>query len=374
MEQKNIVFVLCVILTALPSAVFAAFGDRIRPITPNPMFFRNYSVSPTSTASSRLMDDSAASVTQSSLANGSPEPGDDEVAGTPIDALIHEHELTEDEIAEISDNGNEFNDGEKESLQRHSTELPVSGNAVTGDELKAEKSVRILDKSIYPLEPPQLLTNESISSSDTYSRFQYAIPPVVNPYHKEKVVFLSPIRPKEGHHHDYSGTAGTGRKVYKLVDMPTYRDGGPRIRYIKKKIIPGPHHRYPAHLHVAKYPPGKFPTHSHEYHHHPIHDAKYYGYIPGIPGKPWKDYPLYSHVPLTGFSCKLTKYPGFYADVDAGCQVCYFSRQLRRASSQFTILVTDPRSGITVNWMAGMTNSSAPTERFLTSRPVFVSP
>lgn len=268
-----------------------------------------------------MKNDAPSLVTQSSLANGSPEPGDDEVAGTPIDSVAHGDELTEDEIAELADNEAEFNDADKGT--HHSAEVSDRGNAVKEEEiLRDEKSDRVLDKAIYPLEPPQLLANESISSSDTYSRFQYAIPPVVNPYHKDKVVFLSSLRPKEGHHHDYAGNSGPVRKVYKLVDMPTYRDGGPRIRYIKKKVISSStHHRYPPHLHVAKYPAGKFPTHGHEYHHHPIHDAKYYGYIPGIPGKPWKDYPLYSHVPLTGFSCKLTKYPGFYADVDAGCQV-----------------------------------------------------
>lgn len=323
MERKNIVFAFCVILLlAVCPPAFAAFGDRIRPITPNPMFLRNYSAVKTSTLAPHLMNDAASPVTPpSSIANGSPEPGDDGIAGTPIDSVIHEHELTEDEISEIADNDAELNDDDKESSD--TPETSTSGSSGHEEVFRDEKSDRVLDKTIYPLEPPQLLTNESISSSDTYSRFQYAIPPIVNPYHKEKVVFLSPLRPKEGHHHDYSTSTGGGRKVYKLVDMPTYRDGGPRIRYIKKKIIPGMHHRYPPHMHVAKYPTGKFPTHSHEYHHHPSYDAKFYGYIPGIPGKPWKDYPLYSHVPLTGFSCKLTKYPGFYADVDAGCQVSY---------------------------------------------------
>lgn len=41
----------------------------------------------------------------------------------------------------------------------------------------------------------------------------------------------------------------------------------------------------------------------------------------GIPGTPWVDFPLYSSVPFTGFSCRLTQFPGFYADIDTGCQV-----------------------------------------------------
>lgn len=316
-----LVLVLCV---SFPST-FAAFGDRIRPIvvTPHPVFFTSNSSSPTTPAPTHVL------VTQASLADGSPEPGDDGVAGTTIDALLHDHELSEEEVKQMA--GEEEEDELNLPDGKEPAELTADGNAVREEEEEEAgessssgdgKSDRMLDEDIYPLEPPQLLsgTNDSISSADTYSRFRYAIPPVVNPHNKNQVVFLSNLSPREGHHHESGRPV---RKVYKVVDMPTYRDGGPRIRYIKKKILPSPgHQRLPPHLHVAKYPAGAFPTHSHEYHHHPSHDAKYYGYIPGIPGKPWKDYPLYSHVPLTGFSCKLTKYPGFYADVDAGCQVC----------------------------------------------------
>ena len=44
-------------------------------------------------------------------------------------------------------------------------------------------------------------------------------------------------------------------------------------------------------------------------------------YTPGVPGIGWRDYPMYASVPITGFDCRLTKYPGFYADIDSGCQV-----------------------------------------------------
>ncbi|XP_067126137.1 uncharacterized protein [Centruroides vittatus] len=43
--------------------------------------------------------------------------------------------------------------------------------------------------------------------------------------------------------------------------------------------------------------------------------------IPGIPGK---DYPVFSSIPLTNFHCRDTGYPGFYADVDSGCQVWHY--------------------------------------------------
>lgn len=41
----------------------------------------------------------------------------------------------------------------------------------------------------------------------------------------------------------------------------------------------------------------------------------------GVPGNPGVDYPTYTDIPLTQFECKNEKAPGFYADVEAGCQV-----------------------------------------------------
>lgn len=51
-------------------------------------------------------------------------------------------------------------------------------------------------------------------------------------------------------------------------------------------------------------------------------------YVPGIPGRSWKDYPMFAEVPKTSFSCAQTSY-GYYADVESGCQAwlvhfCYF--------------------------------------------------
>lgn len=195
--------------------------------------------------------------------------------------------------------------------------------------------------NMYPLEPPKLnqayvntTGNESISSSGTYSRFRYAPAPYINPFdptHQlKKVVFINPVDPKPGHHHTplnvhkiYSGIGShipraSGHQY--IPGPPIYRDSGPRIKYVPAGMKHS--HRLPAHYHIKKYPSGKLgPIHSHEYHHHPNKDANYYGYIPGIPGTPWKDYPIYSHVPRTKFHCRLVKYPGFYADIDTGCQV-----------------------------------------------------
>ncbi|XP_055327138.1 uncharacterized protein LOC129580581 isoform X2 [Sitodiplosis mosellana] len=43
-----------------------------------------------------------------------------------------------------------------------------------------------------------------------------------------------------------------------------------------------------------------------------------YSAIPGVPGQ---DYPIYTEIPKTSFDCKQQQYPGYYADVEAQCQV-----------------------------------------------------
>lgn len=40
-----------------------------------------------------------------------------------------------------------------------------------------------------------------------------------------------------------------------------------------------------------------------------------------IPGEPDRDYPIYSEIPQTSFRCDAQQYPGYYADVEARCQV-----------------------------------------------------
>lgn len=41
-----------------------------------------------------------------------------------------------------------------------------------------------------------------------------------------------------------------------------------------------------------------------------------------IPGSPGADYPTFSSIPRTSFDCKEQQWPGYYADVEAQCQVC----------------------------------------------------
>ncbi|XP_076337080.1 uncharacterized protein LOC143239645 [Tachypleus tridentatus] len=43
----------------------------------------------------------------------------------------------------------------------------------------------------------------------------------------------------------------------------------------------------------------------------------------GIVGVAGQDYPVFNYVPQTSFSCE-GQYPGYYADVDSGCQVFHF--------------------------------------------------
>lgn len=40
-----------------------------------------------------------------------------------------------------------------------------------------------------------------------------------------------------------------------------------------------------------------------------------------VPGEPGVDYPNYKDIPATSFNCKNIKSPGFYADIEASCQV-----------------------------------------------------
>lgn len=40
-----------------------------------------------------------------------------------------------------------------------------------------------------------------------------------------------------------------------------------------------------------------------------------------VPGKGGEDYPIYDKIPITGFDCREQLYQGFYADMEAGCQV-----------------------------------------------------
>ncbi|XP_058836405.1 uncharacterized protein LOC131692986 [Topomyia yanbarensis] len=40
-----------------------------------------------------------------------------------------------------------------------------------------------------------------------------------------------------------------------------------------------------------------------------------------IPGEPGTDYPFFSEIPATSFDCKQQPFPGYYADVEAQCQV-----------------------------------------------------
>ncbi|XP_053686281.1 uncharacterized protein LOC128735820 [Sabethes cyaneus] len=40
-----------------------------------------------------------------------------------------------------------------------------------------------------------------------------------------------------------------------------------------------------------------------------------------IPGTPGEDYPIFPEIPNTSFNCNQQRYPGYYADVEAQCQV-----------------------------------------------------
>ncbi|XP_012265836.2 uncharacterized protein LOC105691726 [Athalia rosae] len=52
-----------------------------------------------------------------------------------------------------------------------------------------------------------------------------------------------------------------------------------------------------------------------------------------IPGEAGKDYPIFADVPKTGFECVSQRYPGYYADEEAGCQVFHICQNGGRMDS-----------------------------------------
>ena len=68
--------------------------------------------------------------------------------------------------------------------------------------------------------------------------------------------------------------------------------------------------------------------------------------VPGIPGRPWKDYPMFMAIPKTNFDCHNVK-AGYYADVETGCQVCIEKPKKKNPQNQTWCLIN--RCGTTVN-------------------------
>ncbi len=56
-----------------------------------------------------------------------------------------------------------------------------------------------------------------------------------------------------------------------------------------------------------------------------------------VPGNAGTDYPTYDKIPVTNFDCREQLYPGFYSDMEAGCQV-YHSCNGRSRPSKHTFL------------------------------------
>ncbi|RWS26868.1 uncharacterized protein B4U80_02133 [Leptotrombidium deliense] len=125
------------------------------------------------------------------------------------------------------------------------------------------------------------------------------------------------MNPRFVHNDNYEHNAEKRSSFSPLIernDLPVYRDAP-----VYSSIIT-PEHAFNAFPNAVKH------VHSHQTatEHHPHHDYFDYGYIPGIPGKPWTDYPLFTHIPYTSFSCKHVAFPGYYADVETGCQVWHY--------------------------------------------------
>lgn len=44
-----------------------------------------------------------------------------------------------------------------------------------------------------------------------------------------------------------------------------------------------------------------------------------------VPGTPGEDYTIFAEVPENNFDCQQQQYPGYYANVELGCQVRYLN-------------------------------------------------
>ncbi|RWS14556.1 hypothetical protein B4U79_15450, partial [Dinothrombium tinctorium] len=97
---------------------------------------------------------------------------------------------------------------------------------------------------------------------------------------------------------------------------PQYREKTPRYYDYSQTVQSKPL--------IVTYPKSEIHLRPIRTQHHPQNDYWHYDFIPGIPGRPWKDYPLLINIPYTSFSCNFVKYPGYYADVETGCQVWHF--------------------------------------------------
>ncbi|XP_076260577.1 uncharacterized protein LOC143196620 [Rhynchophorus ferrugineus] len=58
---------------------------------------------------------------------------------------------------------------------------------------------------------------------------------------------------------------------------------------------------------------------------------EYYDYFQGVEGKPYRDYPSYSYIPKTTFTCRNLK-SGYYADLETDCQVFHICEDGRKIS------------------------------------------
>lgn len=167
--------------------------------------------------------------------------------------------------------------------------------------------------------------------------------------------------------HQSHSTQSSQAPVIKLIDKPVYRDGNSRLRYVKKKLVPLKSLLpSPSRLNksVRRHNGDHYTTRANYLNHYQQVEERYENSHSNIPGTPWVDYPLYSVVPFTGFSCKLTPFPGFYADIDAGCQVTFLDNFLSNCSLALQVIylvfliLLFCRPGIIVNWMEDTTSFS----------------
>jgi len=74
-------------------------------------------------------------------------------------------------------------------------------------------------------------------------------------------------------------------------------------------------------------PTTKAPATTTEHEHHDHDEVLFWDFRESIPGEPGQDYPILDKIPTTEFKCN-ERLDGYYADLDAGCQVFHVCSKL----------------------------------------------
>ncbi|KAH7947691.1 hypothetical protein HPB52_015159 [Rhipicephalus sanguineus] len=130
-------------------------------------------------------------------------------------------------------------------------------------------------------------------------------------------------QPHAGH---AGGPGGVTGSPFAPTDAPDY--GLPKISTLPPAGPNGLPNGFPnGGPHAGQQHVGGAPHDDGQYHGDDGHDGHDGQPWPAIRGTPGQDYPVYSSIPRTGFSCREQQYAGYYGDMDAQCQVFHICQE-----------------------------------------------